>query len=766
MTVHILGIRHHGPGSARSLRAALDELIPDVVLIEGPPDANALIPLVASKQMQPPVALLLYAKDDTTQAVYYPFAVFSPEFQAMQWALEVGAEVRFMDLPQTHQFGLRQAQPMPDMPITPPAPDDIARQVQLDPLGWLGRAAGYADGERWWEHVIEQRRDNLRGVFEAVLEAMTALRETAGEVTDPTEAKREAYMRTTIREAQAQGYENIAVVCGAWHSPALVEHSPMYQSAEQDATTLADMPSAEVVATWIPWTYGRLARESGYGAGIASPGWYHHLWENQDNLVIRWLTKVAALLRQQDLDASTAQVIDTVRLIETLTAMRGLSLPSLDELNEAITATMTFGAEKPLELIHQQLIISSRLGHVPDETPMVPLQRDLEQQVAAIRSSKRTKPETDSFFDFHDEQTRLILDLRKPRDRKRSYLLHRLNILEVEWGRVRFQGNRSSTYREEWRLQWKPEFVIRLIEQSIWGNTIESAASRLVLDKIDHSDNLRTLTQYIDMVFHADLPQVTEKLVDKMRDMAALTTNIADMMEALTPLVGLKSGHHETLGVRQVTLDNVGGVIDTLLTRITVGLPNACASLDDAAADAMHNRLIEAHGAVIRLHNDKHTTAWHAALVKLTNGKTVHGLVAGRAARLLLDVNAIDTTEAERLMRLAISTASQPTDAAAWVEGFLRHSGLILLHDEALFQVIDQWLNSLNEKTFVSLLPLLRRTFATFTAPERRRIGELARLSGKPTPQPQDTPPEQLATLNTEYAERVLPTLATLIGLE
>jgi hypothetical protein len=39
-TVHVLGIRHHGPGSARSLGAALAALAPDVVLIEGPPDAD------------------------------------------------------------------------------------------------------------------------------------------------------------------------------------------------------------------------------------------------------------------------------------------------------------------------------------------------------------------------------------------------------------------------------------------------------------------------------------------------------------------------------------------------------------------------------------------------------------------------------------------------------------------------------------------------------------------------------------------------------
>ncbi len=58
--VHVLGVRHHGPGSARSVRRALEAIAPDVVLVEGPPDADALIPLLNHAEMVPPVALLVY----------------------------------------------------------------------------------------------------------------------------------------------------------------------------------------------------------------------------------------------------------------------------------------------------------------------------------------------------------------------------------------------------------------------------------------------------------------------------------------------------------------------------------------------------------------------------------------------------------------------------------------------------------------------------------------------------------------------------------
>ncbi|WP_037584588.1 DUF5682 family protein, partial [Stigmatella aurantiaca] len=68
--VHVLGVRHHGPGSARSVRAALEKLQPDTVLIEGPPEADALLPWVARAEMKPPVALLVYALEQPSQAVF------------------------------------------------------------------------------------------------------------------------------------------------------------------------------------------------------------------------------------------------------------------------------------------------------------------------------------------------------------------------------------------------------------------------------------------------------------------------------------------------------------------------------------------------------------------------------------------------------------------------------------------------------------------------------------------------------------------------
>ncbi len=727
MSIHLFGIRHHGPGSARSLRDALESLRPDAILIEGPPDAESVLHLFAHEAMTPPVALLIYAPDDPKQAVFYPFAEFSPEWQAARYALQHGVAVRFMDLPQAHQFALEA-----DDSAIP----DPQSAIPIDPLGELSNAAGNNDGEGWWEHIIEQRRDST-DVFAAIAEAMMALREQRA--TSPQrEALREAFMRNTIRAAQKEGFEKIAVVCGAWHVPAL----QTMPAAKDDAALLKGLPKVKVAATWIPWTNGRLSYASGYGAGITSPGWYSHLWQASEQTEIRWMTKVARLLRDEDLDASSASVIEAVRLAETLAAMRGKHRPSLLELNEATQTVLCFGNDVPLRLIHEKLIVGEVLGQVPDESPAVPLQQDLQQAQKRLR------------FPAEAMQKTIDLDLRKENDLARSQLLHRLSLLGIAWGEAQRAGGKG-TFHEWWRVQWQPEFSVALIEAGVWGNTVLEAAMNFVKHKADKAENLAVLTALVEHTLLADLPEAVAHLMMRIQSEAAIASDIAHLLDALPPLANvMRYGN-----VRQTDTAMVGKVVDGLIVRICVGLPNACASLNDDAAAQMYERIVNVNGAISLLQNQAHATLWQSTLAAMSKHPTLHGLIAGRCCRLLLEAQIFSAEEIARRLSFALSTASDPAQAAAWLDGFLRGSGLLLLHDEALWQVIDEWVVSLASDTFTQLLPLLRRTFATFPAPERRQMGERVAQGAS----------VRVAVASGDFdatrAEAVLPLVRRLLGL-
>lgn len=270
------GIRHHGPGSADSLLKALDELRPVAVLIEGPADATALLPMLADPMMQPPVALLCYPEDDPSATSFWPFAEFSPEYQAALWAVRHGAALRFIDLPSSARFEIMPSEGAEAADaVAGSEPEEGASPHRLDPIGALASAAGYEDGESWWTDVIEQN-PKPGPIFAAVADAMTALRD--GEpALSRREARREAHMRIEIAAALKEFDGPVAVVCGAWHVPAL----RAAHAKKDDQALVKGLGRRKSAMTWAPWTSPRLALLHGYGAGVVAPGWCRHLWRTR-----------------------------------------------------------------------------------------------------------------------------------------------------------------------------------------------------------------------------------------------------------------------------------------------------------------------------------------------------------------------------------------------------------------------------------------------------------------------------------------------------
>ena len=796
-TVRLFGIRHHGPGCARSLLRALEAMQPDCLLIEGPPDGESVLPFVLESGMCPPVALLVYAPDDSRRAVFYPFAEFSPEWQALRYGLGQSLPVRFMDLPIAHQFGLDKAfedecrakeealrdaegrtktdaaegteapasgAQVPENTATntlaPEQPeggdtgdtdgnagDEASAQEDVygDPLDWLGRAAGDGDGEAWWNHMVEERIDGLE-LFDAIREAMTTLRAEAprrerGERETRREALREAYMRKTLRQAKKEGFQRIAVICGAWHVPALEAETP----AKQDNDLLKGLPKMKVAATWTPWTYANLSSRSGYGAGMTSPAWYEHLWRSgKGDRAIGWLTHAARLFREQDMDCSSAHIIEASRLATSLAALRERPRPGLPELYEALQTTVCMGDPAPLRLIERQLIVGDKLGTIPETTPTVPLQRDLEQQ----QKSLRLKPEA--------ARKVLDLDLRQANDLARSHLLHRLRLLEIGWATPGGSRNAKGTFHELWEMQWAPELSIAVIAASRWGNTIFEAATAKAVELSGEADLLR-LAELVNDILFADLPDAVGHATRMLEEKAATANDVGQLLEAIPPLAAIARYGN----VRQTDAGMVARVLEGLIPRASIGLPGACTSLDDESAAAMRDRIIAAHNAVRLLGDEDRWESWLSALhqTALRDG-TAHELLRGMAVRLLFDEQRLPVEEAARLMSLSLSAAAAPASASAWIEGFLNQSALVLLHDDALWGVLANWLDGLNETHFTNILPMLRRTFSGFSAPERRQLGERAkRAAGKPMQKQAET------RWDAERAALPVPLLRRVLGL-
>lgn len=690
--IKLLGIRHHGPGSALATIRALDSFDPDLILLEAPADADPLMGFVGDADFRPPVALISYVQDDPAIAAFHPFAEFSPELQTMRWATARGITVTAMDLPSA--LRLTQSRDESDLP-----------EERVDPIAALASAAGYSDPESWWEDLVEHSRSG--DPFDAIAEAMAAVRTDAP--VDPLDAIREAHMRKTLRAAQKSDAERIAVVCGAWHVPALTAPLP---KVSEDNALLKGLPKVKTAMTWVPWSNARLASATGYGAGVTAPGWYAHLFSTPDNTIASWFTRVAQALRTQGFPASSAQVIDATRLTGTLAALRSRPAPGISEVRDAADTTLLEFSAARRQLIDDALYLGSELGAVPADVPTLPLEKDLRATAKRLR------------LQFAGTPRELTLDLRSDNDRRKSALFHRLRLLDINWA-VHRRESGAGSFKEGWTLCWEPDFAVNLAVASLWGTTVSAAAHARLLSGLG---SLATVTEALNTAVQADLSEALGSLLAELDRFAALQQDVSTLLEAVPAIIG--AARYGTVRGTDTTVftDIAAG----MLTRIRIGLLPAVLGLGPEPAREIGERIDEVNNSISLTPHE--VDDWRSELARIASRRDVDAYLRGRLTRLLTDAGYIDDDQSRRELSANLSSGVEPIDQAGWIEGYLIGGALILLNDRDLLALLNDWLTSLSDGHFVQVLPLVRRSFGGFTTTERedihRQVRHLAEAGG------------------------------------
>lgn len=794
MSVTLLGIRHHGPGSCRHVVQYLNELKPDLILLEAPSDVAPMLdfvptltqaqesplpPALSQKaedkpevkegepkpqslpdMLRPPVALMAYQSDQPKNSAFYPFAEFSPEWQTMLYGKEHRVEVRPFDLPLSYTLAMRAEQMAQEEAAAAQAAAQLAQETEkaateqvaeqgqgpaaealtseselqdeaqgaepadaeaqdspehlvADPFDYLAELEGMTDGEQWWESRIEQRLES-KDIFAAVELAVTALRENLPEHSSKRDLVREAWMRKELRAALKEvGAEGkIAVVCGAWHVPALAQLASF--KVKDDNALIKELPKPlnknKVGITWIPWTYSRLSYYSGYGAGINAPGWYHHVFLHPDDDGTLWLTHVAEVLRGEGFDISVAHVMEAVRLARTLAALRGLNHPTLAEFNEAVTTVMGMGDDVILRSVARALVIADRIGTIPSKVPMVPLLADVTATQKHLRQP------------FVEGIKEVILDLRKPLDLERSVFFHRLNLLGIAWAKEEEASGRG-TFKEKWQLEYRPELIVHIIEHAIYGNTLLEAVPNYVQAQMQEHPELKFITKLLEQVMTCDLPDLVAQMSARINDLAAQASDMRVLLESLPPLCAVvRYGN-----VRKFDFSAVRDMLETMLTRINVGGFLMCININDDAARELKDHLGQVNLALNTLNDEACSKIWHDFITKVQASGKVHPLISGCTTRLMRDHHTITNELILQALSYYSSVGNTPNDIAFWFEGFLENSGTVLLLDDVLWGLVNSFICTLDDESFAQVLPILRRTFATFEQHERTKLGQKAK---------------------------------------
>ncbi|MEM9452741.1 MAG: DUF5682 family protein [Myxococcota bacterium] len=748
--LHWFPVRHHSPTVAHHLGATIRARKPALVLIEGPCEANHLLPHLLDRKTRPPVAIYSSYRDDDNVlgragidtpavdiparfAAWYPVLPYSPELVAMAAAREVGADCAFIDLP--HHALIEPGQSLgrpPGNAEPPPSSDELTTAtpsaapptatlpaqeaggaehliVRSEFYQRLAAAAGFRTFNEAWDSLFEvggvrrDREDFRRDLayFCAAARATTDPQQIADDDTLP----RERFMIREIRRQITQrglGEQDVVVVTGGFHM--LLDRD--------DPTEPPRPPPGTLHTTVVPYSYYRVAEISGYAAGNRAPAFYQLQWDaiskarDHDDLVIEHVTRVLRRGRRKGDVLSSADAIAVTQHAMMLGRLRGRSEPTLDDIEDALLTCCCKGDPQQVGLdllaAMRDAAVGSRVGKVTDALGQLPIVADFYAQVSDLSLG--------SILD-KDLDQRLTLDRKDPEHARRSAFLHRLVFLGVGACALETAGNGldGTIFQEDWRLRWSPRVEPTLIERSQYGDTIQSAAiakleESLAHDRLSAGATTRRIVEALDM----DLPGFAHRIDVICGPTIDDDARFVSLAEALTHLLVLdKRASYQ--GLRR---DVTGELVGRCFSRASFAIPNIASVPPQEEADVIAG-LVAIADAVIsetKLGLDRDLFAEYIKIAAAdTTVMTMRGVFLG----LLAEIRIIEAGDlAAEITGLARGSVETMLGAGDFVRGVMEVSRTsLMLGADAIIEAVDELLRAADWETFLTMLPRLREAF-------------------------------------------------------
>jgi hypothetical protein len=731
--INVFGIRHLSPMGAWQLREYLERIQPDLVLIEGLDDATDLLPDVTRKQTQPPIAILAYTDSLPVRTLVYPFARYSPEYQAICWAHDHDIPVEFFDLPSDVFLGLQDAEiqnleqkrrearepsPSRDEPLVPigiPEPRPSLYQQ-------IAELAGERDYDTYWERHFEHNPDP--GTYHgATIELGRAIREL--EEDQPhwraENLVREAYMRRRVEEALASGHrpDKIAAVVGAFHAPVMTGEFPGMTDKE-----LASLPRRTCKRTLMPYSYFRLSSQSGYGAGNHAPAYFELLWQTLNehgvnDLSRRYLSLVARNLREAGTHRSTAEVIDGVRLAETLSALKDGLAPTLADLRDAAVTLLGQGELTTVKEALAHVDVGTAIGQLPKGVSKTSIQADFDRELERLKLEKyRTSVQQELELDLR-ENRRVKSEEAAFLDLNRSSFFHRLRVLGVSFAKQSPTRQQSATWAEKWLVQWTPESEIELVEAVLLGETVELAAAYKLKSRLEACTSIAEAAALVRDACLCGLMKSMELARQRLQELAATSSEFIALASAAWQLsLVVRYGD-----VRRFDPEPLLPLLEELFVEAALALFSA-ASCDDRAVKPMMQAMDEVNKVGLEFHDRVEEPLWIEQLRRLADADDRNPPLSGYACAILLERGLMENEALAREVSRRISPGVPADLGAGWFEGLAQRNRYALLARQPLWQQLAEYLESLDEEQFRRALVFLRRAFGPFSAREKRHIAE------------------------------------------
>lgn len=781
--VHLVPIRHHSPACALALSALLEEVRPATVLIEGPVEYADLLPSLQDPRTVPPVALLSLGE---RTASYYPLAEFSPEWVALRWAGEHGAEAVFID----RSVCLREDND-PRSDARGDARGGVARTLQAErylarsrSLDALARRLGCRDHDEVWEHLFEDRATadirSWRDFFSDTLAwAGLARLDIEREVldTDGTHA-REAVMAAALRRhlpessastgADGKGFEApaapVAVVTGGFHTMALLD---CLDATEHAAWLPEAQPQPGGPAWLIRYDYARLDALRGYGAGMPSPGLWQRAWRARTGagplagsgtgsrrakrrtaraapesagaaraFATTVVIDVATALRGLGEPLGTAQVLATVEQAIRLAALRGRAWPGRCDILDALTSCLVkdeTGLSGNLGAAVASVLAASDVGEVPEGIATPPLVRQVRDRLRAAR-----------FIIDDSVEHRVSLDTsRRPRHRERRELLARLRFVGSGFahqisGADLVSGTGMGQFLEEWVYSWTPMVEAALVRMAQEAPDLDVLVRTRLAQRLTGELNAEALVALVSELAVMGLGTEAGDVCDRLENSLGRLSDLGELVEALHRLAGLIES------TSRLRLNDAGARIRSILHRGDAMIARCVSDLvglEDQEATGAVDALISVRDLIIRSAGDDERAdeaaqgAGFGAVLReievLRRNRDAAASLVGCATGIAASVRVLSEEEAVHAVLTHLAVGADPARAADFIVGLVRTAPDVLLRSPDAVEAVTGALTRFDDRAFVAALPDLRRAFTTLRPMETHRLaGMVAQLVG------------------------------------
>lgn len=772
--VEVFGVRHLSPSGAWHLRRFLDRVQPEVVLIEGLSDADPLIRDITRKGSEPPIAILAYTETLPVRTLVYPFATYSPEYQALVWAKENKATAEFIDLPSDVFLAFQDigstievsgddgqeeessdqdgAGEQPEETL-PAQFDEIERRVSM--YDQFAQRADEPDYETYWERRFEHNLsdDSYRL---ASFEFGRGLREleTDTRLSQAENLVREAYMRRRIEETIAAGHapEKIVVIVGAYHASVMSSDYPAMTDEE-----LTGLKRRSSKLTLMPYSYFRLSSQSGYGAGNHAPAYFELLWEALQNdsvadLPARYLSLVARNMREEGTHRSTAEVIEGVRLARTLSALKDGLAPTLADLHDAAITLIGHGVSSAVQESLARADVGTAIGRLPRGVSRTSIQDDFDRELERLKLTKyRTAVKEEISLDLR-ENRRVKTESAAFLDLNRSSFLHRLRVLGITFAEPVATGQQSATWAERWNLQWTPESEIQLVEAVLLGETVELATGYQFRTRLEATTSVAEAAEMVGDACRCGLMKAMDHARQRLQELAADSTEFVAVAHAANEL-GMIARYGD---VRRFDSQPLIPLIADLFVQGALALlPTS--NCDNDAAKQIVVGMDELNKVSFEYSEEVDESLWTERLQTLSDADDRNPLLSGYACSILLERSLISNEQLAREVSRRLSPGISADLGAGWFEGLSSRNRYALLARQPLWEQLAAYISSLDDEQFCRALVFLRRAFGEFSPQEKRHIAENlgecwgvnAELASELIEQPLDEKEEQaLADLN------------------